>query len=144
MSRTSWSNRAFDATIGAVVVTVLATIVASTAFSASAGDARKLDCVAKANMPGVAIPNGWANGGLGDRSSTSTCLDGEYAEIQLSLKNNAGSTLVYDTWHQFGYEGTRNGTSTGCRGAILHSFTYANEGGVGSSDSAGTNSDCAY
>jgi hypothetical protein len=31
-----------------------------------------------------------------------------------------------------------------CRGAIIHSFLYINVGGVGKSDTSGSNSDCAY
>lgn len=57
-------------------------------------------------------------------------------EYTVSLVNNAGSTLATESGTSgAGYVTT--GT-TGCAGAILHTFIYVNVNGAGASDTSGT------
>ena len=62
----------------------------------------------------------------------------------LRLKNNAGSTLQEDQATGHYGQNLVVGATVGCAGAIVHSFFYINAAGSGTSDTSGTNSNCAY
>lgn len=103
-----------------------------------------VDCYAYAWTAEVAVvsgqPKGRARGGTWDAG-----CDGPW-EGTLKLLNNAGDVLspypvpTYGTGFVMLYAGPWRG----CSGAILRSHVYVNDSGQGSSDTSGTNSDCAY
>jgi hypothetical protein len=71
------------------------------------------------------------------------CTGGNYWQGNLDLRNRAGSQLstVFIASYQ---SDTFSGNTAGCAGAIVHSHTYVNDNGAGSSDEGPENFGCQY
>jgi hypothetical protein len=121
-----------------VTVVVVATAALAGAATAPASKARKQHCQAIAHTPVVftSTRTGYAAG-----SNYSDCISSWAYTVR--LKNNAGNTLREDSGNHDGSHLVTTATVS-CVGAIVHTFFYTNAGGAGSSDTSGTNSDCAY
>jgi len=122
----------------AVALTAATLTLASALIAPNRSDARSLSCNALAAL-GVNPANrtGIAEGG----DSIPCTASNWYYDVQ--LKNNAGNILAEVAGYTSGYSRPNTG-NVGCAGAIVHAFAYNNVGGAGSSDTTGTNSDCAY
>jgi hypothetical protein len=121
---------------------LLTAALAATATSRPSRGARESNawCVATAQVPIVSKPYAWAVGGTTQCPSSS-----EHWTGTLDLRNNAGSSL---SPYPEGISGNGNygfiGYRAVCTGAIVHTFVYVNDNGHGTSDTSGTQSDCAY
>jgi hypothetical protein len=127
-----------------IVTLVFVTLTPSLFTNSASARRTAVDCYAYAWTPDVAVvsghPKGRAQGGTWDANCEG------YWQGTLKMLNNAGNVLapypvpIQGTGFAFSYVGPWGA----CAGAILRSNNYINDSGQGSSDTSGTNSDCAY
>jgi hypothetical protein len=125
-------------------VSVLASVAAVSAIAAYAAVPPAQSrvavglCTAYALTPWVDFSGrtGQARGGANSCDPT-----GDYFSGNLDLRNNAGTALKSISISGYGNAGFVT-PSVGCAGATVHSFTYVNSAGRGSSDNSGTVSGC--
>lgn len=124
----------------AVVAAAIATLAAVSACALASpptASSHIMACVAFAQQPDVYNGEAYAAGGF-----TNPCTHANWY-YDISLKNNANSTLQEDTGYG-SYGNQYDGSWHGCAGAIVHTFIWINDNGNVTSDSGITNNLCAY